>query len=91
MSKEKRKYNVYLRQVVFDSTGDPDKAIHYEDFMSSTWAVSPEKAACNVRFRNGDKYDYMVFDFGEAYYWAVDAEYDTPDQHKGFVSFVKTH
>lgn len=87
----KRKYNVYLRQVVFDSAGDPGKAIKYEDYISSTWAVSPEKAATNVRFRNGDKYDFMVYDFGEAWYYAIDAELDTPDQHEGFLSYAKTH
>lgn len=85
---EKRRYHVYLRQTVYDSQG---AEIQYEDYISATWAVSPEKAASNVRYRNGDKYNYMVYDFGEAYYYAIDAEYDKPELHKGFISYAKTH
>lgn len=91
MPNRKRKYNVYIRQVVNDYTGDPDLAIKYECFVGATWAVSAAQAANNVRFRRGEKFDHVATRTGEAYYHAIAEEDDVPDLHEGFLDWDKTH
>lgn len=91
MAAAKRRFNVYLRQMIRDYTGDPDLAIHYEDFVGGTWAVSAAQAVNNVRFRRGDKYSFIVTDYGEAEYYAIPEDEDDPSRHEKTISFAKTH
>ena len=87
----RRQYNVYIRQRVDDYTEDPEMALHYEDFVGKTWAVSAAQAANNVRFRNGDKYNCMLLDSGAIWYYAVAVGDDRPELHQNYKSWVKTH
>lgn len=91
MAKQKRNYNVYIRQVVDDYTGDPDLAIKYEDFIGTSWAVSAAQAANNVRFRRGERFNFAVTEHSKAYYYAIPVDEDYEDLHAGFYSWDRTH
>ena len=55
VSRAKKKYEVYLITHVFDCENDPNCEIWHRDFAGETYAVSPEQAANQVRYRNGEK------------------------------------
>lgn len=85
--KERRKYNVYIRQIIYDYTDDPRMFINREKFAGSTMAVSTKQAETNVRFRNGDKVNAEYMDSQEIYYHAIPASEDTADKHNDFIRF----
>lgn len=91
MAGAKRVYNVYLRQIIDDWSGDPALAIKYESFIGRTMAVSAAQAANNVRFRRGESYNYISDRYGEAFYYAVADEDDVPELHANFNDWEKTH
>lgn len=87
----KRLFNVYLRSRIDDYTGDPSMALHYEDFVGSTWAASAAQAVNNVRFRNGDKHNRIYESWGTAFYLAIPAGEDKPELHENFIRWADTH
>ena len=54
MRKPKKKYDVFIHERRYGCYGNVDQRHH----TGTTWAVSPEAAINNVRFRNGDKYTF---------------------------------
>lgn len=86
MAKPKQKYNVYIRRTVHDYL-DPNCDVCREAFAGTTWAVSAAQAETNVRYRNGDKFNFDCDDYGEMWYEAVLASEDAPAFHEGYVSW----
>ena len=68
--KEKHKYRVYLCAHIYDCAGDINCEINHREFVGETWAVSAAQAETNVRYRNGDKFNFDADEHGEYWYEA---------------------
>ena len=62
MATEKRKYEVYL---VGHGTGCYASE-YYREALGETWAVSPEKAISNIRYRLRQKGELLPDDLGDS-------------------------
>lgn len=62
METNKRKFTVYL---VGHGTGCYASE-YYKEFLGETWAVSPEKAIANIRYRLRQKGELLPDDLGDS-------------------------